>query len=191
MNSLSSLVLASLFAALTAVGAFIAIPIGPVPIVLQNFFVMLMGLMLGPKWGLAGMGVYLLAGLFGLPVFAGGTAGIARFLGPTGGYLVGYLPSVALIGWLSRRGGQRRVTDALALAAGTLVLYLCGVSWLKIVAGLGWSKALAVGMIPFLPGDIAKIIAAVLMIQPLRALLRQDHPALSAPADGAEAGRQP
>jgi biotin transport system substrate-specific component len=191
MNSLQSLVLASLFAALTAVGAFIAIPIGPVPIVLQNFFVMLMGLMLGPKWGLAGMGVYLLAGLLGLPVFAGGTAGIARFLGPTGGYLVGYLPSVALIGWLSRLGGQRRVADAVALVAGTLVLYLCGVSWLKLAAGLGWSKALAVGMIPFLPGDIAKIIAAVLMIQPLRALLRREHPARSTPADGAEAGRQP
>lgn len=189
MNSLQSLVLAALFAALTAVGAFIAIPIGPVPIVLQNFFVMLMGLMLGPKWGLAGMGAYLLAGLLGLPVFAGGTAGIARFLGPTGGYLVGYLPSVALIGGLSRLGGQRRVVDALALIAGTLVLYLCGVSWLKLATGMAWSKTLAVGMLPFLPGDIAKIIAAVLMIQPLRGLLRQEQAARATAVEAVGAGK--
>ena len=103
-NDLQKLVLASLFAALTAVGAFVAIPIGPVPIVLQNLFVMLMGLMLGPRWGLAGVAAYLLAGALGLPVFAGGTGGGGRFVGPTGGYLLGYLPSVAVIGGLCRYG---------------------------------------------------------------------------------------
>ena len=76
---------ASLFAALIAAGAFLAVPIGPVPIVLQNMFVLLAGLLLGPRWGLAGVGIYLLAGAIGLPVFAGGTGGIGRMLGPTGG----------------------------------------------------------------------------------------------------------
>ncbi|RLC01276.1 MAG: biotin transporter BioY, partial [Deltaproteobacteria bacterium] len=82
-------VYASLFAALIAAGAYISVPIGPVPIVLQNLFVFLAGLLLGSKWGLACVGVYLLAGACGLPVFAGGTGGIARFAGPTGGYLLG------------------------------------------------------------------------------------------------------
>jgi biotin transport system substrate-specific component len=169
-NDLRPMVLASLFAALTAVGALIALPIGPVPIVLQNFFVMLMALLLGPRWGLAGMGAYLLAGALGLPVFAGGTSGLARFAGPTGGYLVGYLPCVALIGWISAWGRGHRLVDALAMLCGTAALYGCGVAWLKLVTGMTWGKALAVGVIPFLPGDIAKIIAAVLVIKSLRQL---------------------
>ena len=165
------MVLASLFAALTAVGALIAIPIGPVPIVLQNFFVMLMGLLLGPRWGLAGVGVYLLAGALGLPVFAGGACGLARLAGPTGGYLGGYLPCVALIGWIGARGRGHRVIDALALVCGTAALYGCGVFWLTVVTGLDWGPALALGAVPFLPGDIAKIIAAVLVAPSLRRLL--------------------
>ena len=169
-NDLRSMVLASLFAALTAVGALIALPIGPVPIVLQNFFVMLMALLLGPRWGLAGMGAYLLAGALGLPVFAGGTSGLARFAGPTGGYLVGYLPCVVLIGWISARGHGHRLIDALAMVCGTAALYSCGVAWLKLLTGMSRTKAAAVGVIPFLPGDIAKIIAAVLVIKSLRQL---------------------
>jgi biotin transport system substrate-specific component len=172
-----------LFAALTAVGALIAIPVGPVPIVLQNFFVMLMGLLLGPRWGLAGIGVYLLAGVLGLPVFAGGTSGIARLAGPTGGYLVGYLPCVALIGWISNRGKGHRIIDALAMLCGTFALYTCGVAWLKLVTGMTWGKAMGLGVIPFLPGDIAKIIAAVLVIKTLRRLTTFD-PRLKSPGAG-------
>ena len=93
-NQLRMMVYASLFAALTAVGAFLALPIGPVPIVLQNMFVFLAGLLLGSRWGLASVGVYLLAGAVGLPVFAGGLGGLGRLIGPTGGYLIGYLPTV-------------------------------------------------------------------------------------------------
>ena len=176
-NDLRSMVLTSLFAALTAVGALVALPIGPVPIVLQNFFAMLMALLLGPRWALAGIGVYLLAGALGLPVFAGGASGLARFAGPTGGYLVGYLPCVAVTGWISARGGGHRMLDALAMLCGTAALYACGVSWLKLVTGLAWGKALGVGVIPFLPGDIVKIIAAVLVIKSLRQLIAKtgDH----------------
>ena len=169
-NDLRPMVLASLFAALTAVGALIALPVGPVPIVLQNFFVMLMALLLGPRWALAGMGAYLLAGALGLPVFAGGFSGLARFAGPTGGYLVGYLPCVVLIGWISARGRGHRLVDVLAMVCGTAALYSCGVAWLKVVTGMAWGQAVAVGVIPFLPGDIAKIIAAVLVINSLRQL---------------------
>jgi len=174
-TDLRPMVFASLFAALTAVGALIVIPIGPVPIVLQNLFVMLMGLLLGPRWGLAGVGAYLLAGALGLPVFAGGTSGLARFAGPTGGYLVGYLPCVALIGWISVRGRGHRIFDALAMVCGTTALYICGLSWLKLVTGMAWSKAVGIGVIPFVPGDIAKIIAAALLIKSLRQLMGTAH----------------
>ena len=94
---------ASLFAALTAVGAYIAIPIGPVPIVLQNFFVYLTGLLLGSKWGATSVAVYLLAGICGLPVFAGGRGGIGHIIGPTGGYLIGFLPAVFVIGFIKEK----------------------------------------------------------------------------------------
>ena len=103
---LRPMVFASLLAAFTAAGAFIAIPIGPIPIVLQNLFIFLSGLLLGPRWGAASVGIYLLAGVCGLPVFAGGTGGPARLIGPTGGYLMAFLPAVWLIGAISARGRE-------------------------------------------------------------------------------------
>ena len=171
-NTLRMMVYTSLFAALTAVGAFIAIPIGPVPIVLQNMFVYLAGLLLGGRWGLASVGVYLLAGALGLPVFAGGLGGIGRFAGPTGGYLIGYLPAVFLIGKIALRAHPRVAIDVLAMICGTLVLYACGVSWLKIVTGMPPEKALALGMYPFLIGDALKIAAAAAIARALRPVIR-------------------
>ena len=171
-NQLRMMVYASLFAALTAVGAFLAIPIGPVPIVLQNMFVYLAGLLLGGRWGLASVGVYLLAGACGLPVFAGGLGGISRFIGPTGGYLIGYLPAVFLIGKISQKAKPRGVSDVLAMICGTLVLYACGVSWLKIITGMSPAKALALGMAPFLIGDALKIAAAAGIAKALRPIIR-------------------
>ena len=171
-NQLRMMVFASLFAALTAVGSFLAIPIGPVPIVLQNMFVFLAGLLLGARWGMVSMGVYLLAGACGLPVFAGGLGGIGRFIGPTGGYLIGYLPTVYLIGKIAHKDHSRIVTDVLAMICGTLVLYACGVSWLKTVTGMPLPKALAVGMVPFLIGDAIKIAAAAVIARALRPVVR-------------------
>ena len=171
-NQLRMMVYASLFAALTAVGAFVAVPIGPVPIVLQNMFVYLAGLLLGGRWGLASVGVYLLAGACGLPVFAGGLGGIGRIIGPTGGYLIGYLPTVFLIGKISDRANPRAIVDVLAMVVGSVALYACGISWLKIITGLTIAKALAVGMVPFLIGDALKIAAAAAIARALRPVLR-------------------
>jgi len=171
-NQLRMMVYASLFAALTAIGAFLAIPIGPVPIVLQNMFIYLAGLLLGGRWGLASVGVYLLAGACGLPVFAGGLGGIGRFIGPTGGYLIGYLPAVFIIGKISQKDNPRVVCDVLAMICGTLVLYACGVSWLKMVTGVSPAKALALGMVPFLIGDALKIAAAAVIAKALRPVVR-------------------
>jgi biotin transport system substrate-specific component len=170
-QQLRSMVYASLMAALTAVGAYIAIPIGPVPIVLQNLFVMLTGLLLGSRWGLISIGIYLLAGAVGLPVFAGGTGGIAKFLGPTGGYLIGFAAAVYLIGLISERGRGSVVVDVLAMLAGSLVIYGIGVGWLKVVTSMSLAKAASVGMLPFLLGDALKIAAAIPIARAVRPLI--------------------
>jgi biotin transport system substrate-specific component len=172
INQLRMIVFASLLAALMAAGAYLAIPIGPVPLVMQNMFVFLAGLLLGSRWGAASVAVYLLAGLCGLPVFAGGMGGIGRLVGPTGGYLVGYLPAVFLMGFISEKAAARIGYDVLAMICGTIVLYACGVSWLKILTGMTWAKALTVGMFPFLIGDALKIAAAALIAKALRPVVR-------------------
>jgi biotin transport system substrate-specific component len=170
-TSLRMTVYASLLAALIAAGAYLALPIGPVPIVLQNLFVFLSGLLLGPRWGVASIGVYLMAGALGLPVFAGGVGGIGRFAGPTGGYLLGYLPAVYVIGWISKKSKGRAAVDVLAMVCGSIIIYACGVSWLKILSGLTLAKTLAVGVYPFILGDGVKIAAAVPIAKALRPII--------------------
>lgn len=111
LSPLHQTVLIALGAAITAVGAFIAIPLplSPVPIVLQNFFIVLIALVLGPKMGTASVALYLLTGALGLPVFAGGKGGFAHFFGPTGGYLAGFLLSAWITGTLATIGQRKRV----------------------------------------------------------------------------------
>jgi biotin transport system substrate-specific component len=171
ISQLQMMAYASLLAALTAVGAYIAIPVGPVPIVLQSLFILLAGLLLGSTWGVAGVGIYLLAGALGLPVFAGGAGGIGRFLGPTGGYLLGFLPAVYIIGLISEQKKQNTLIDITAMLCGTIIIYTCGVSWLKVLTGIDLKKAVAVGVIPFLIGDALKIAAAVLIVRSVRPLI--------------------
>lgn len=180
-ESLRMMVLASLFAALIAAGAFLAIPVGPVPIYLANFFVMLAGLALGPRWGLAAVITYLLAGALGLPVFAGGSGGLGRFWGPTGGYLLAYLPAVYLAGIVSNHTKPSAILDVIAMLIATGVIYAMGIPWLKAMTGMSWQKSLAVGMIPFLIGDGIKIAAAIPVARLVRPLIGQSdkfHPSV-------------
>ena len=183
---LTRISLTALFAALTAAGTFFAIPVGPVPIVLQNLFALLSGLILGPVMGGAAVGLYLLAGVLGFPVFAGGTGGIARFAGPTGGFLIGYFLAAVTAGFIAGRPGGKanRVVQEpagfpnrsntplprliAAVIAGLLVVYVPGVVWLKIRGNLDWIKALLAGFIPFIAGDAVKGIAAVIIAPRLR-----------------------
>ena len=170
-GQLKLMIYSALMATLTAVGAYIAIPIGPVPIVLQNLFIMLAGLLLGGRWALISIGVYLLAGLVGLPVFAGGTGGIGKLLGPTGGYLVGFAAAAYWIGTISEKGNRSVLVDIFAMVSGTLIIYVFGVSWLTFVTGMSISKAIAVGMLPFLLGDALKIAVAIPVAKSLRPML--------------------
>jgi biotin transport system substrate-specific component len=174
MHQLRMTVYTSLLAALTAVGAFIAIPIGPVPIVLQNLFVYLSGLLLGSKWGLTGMAVYLLAGACGLPVFSGGRGGIGHLIGPTGGYLLGFLPAVYITGWITERAEKKNAAAILAMICATAVIYLFGVTWLKLITGMTLAKTLAVGMFPFLIGDAFKIAVAAALAKALRPMMKTE-----------------
>lgn len=169
---LRMMVYASLLAALTAAGAYLAIPIGPVPIVLQNLFILLAGLLLGSRWGLASVSVYLLTGALGFPVFAGGLGGIGRLVGPTGGYLVGFLPAVFVIGWITEKAKERVYVDVIAMICGTAIIYVFGVTWLQQLTGMTLSKTLAVGMYPFLIGDALKIAVAVPIAKALRPVIR-------------------
>jgi len=167
-------VYSSLMAALTAAGAYIAIPIGPVPVVLQNMFVLLTGILLGRRWGLASIAVYLLAGACGLPVFAGGLGGIGRFVGPTGGYLIGYLPAVFVVGLISDHTRANVVWDIAAMACGVVVIYAFGVSWLKVLMDLTWFNAVVVGMNPvFLIADALKVIGAAAIAGAIRPVIHR------------------
>ena len=173
IEKLRWMVLASLMAALTAVGAYIHVPIGPVPIVLSTLFVVLSGLLLGSRWGMASMGLYLLVGAIGMPVFAGGKGGFAHFFGPTGGYLFGYILASWITGFISEKSRGLLVLDILAVLVGSLAIYGLGVPWLKIVTQLSWSKTLMVGVVPFLIGDAIKACVVVVLARSVRPILKR------------------
>ena len=171
LENLRWTVLASLMAALTAVGAYLQIPIGPVPIVLSTLFVLLSGLLLGSRWGLVSMALYLLIGAIGLPVFSGGRGGIAHFFGPTGGYLFGYCLSAWITGLISEQSRKSPVLQIMAVVVGSLAIYAVGVPWLKMTMNLPWSKAFMLGMVPFLIGDGVKGAAAFILARSTRPML--------------------
>jgi biotin transport system substrate-specific component len=169
--NLHKLVLASLLAALIAVGGYLAIPIGPVPIVLQNLFVLVAALLLGSRWASVAVAVYLLAGACGLPVFAGGGGGLGHLFGPRGGYLFGFLLAAFVVGKISEGSGRRPVVEIVGMVIGSLIIYAIGVPWLKIMLGFSYEKALAIGMYPFVVGDALKIVAAFAIVKSVRPLL--------------------
>ena len=173
IEKLRWIVLASLMAALTAVGAYIHVPIGPVPIVLSTLFVLLSGLLLGSRWGLTSMGLYLLVGAIGMPVFAGGKGGFAHFFGPTGGYLLGYLVAAWITGFISKRSQDLLILDFFAVLVGSLVIYGVGVPWLRMITQMSWPKTLMVGMVPFLIGDAIKAAVAVALARSVRPILKR------------------
>jgi biotin transport system substrate-specific component len=161
---------AALFAALTGGLAYVSfsVPFSPVPVTLQVLGVFLTGAFLGAAWGGVAMVLYLLAGAIGLPVFAGGTAGVGSVVGPHGGYLWGFAVGAVVVGAVVTGGfeppepGRVSVPRLVAaLAAGALVVYAAGALQLVVVAGLSVPKAVATGVLVFVPGEILKVAAAV------------------------------
>lgn len=157
-----------LFTGLIIVGARITVAWGPVPFILSDFFVLLAGLMLGRWWGLMSVGLYLILGAVGLPVFAGGGAGWKHLIGDTGGYLFGYLVAVYVVGLISHSGKVQWWKDAIAVPSGQACLFICGVIGLKLATGMSWETALDKGFLAFLVPIAIKLFAAVLVAQLLR-----------------------
>lgn len=165
---------AALMVGLITAGSLIAIPLPgtPVPIVLQNLFVVLTGLFLPPLWALITIAVYLTLGAIGLPIFAGATGGLSHFIGPTGGYLFGFLiaaPVTSLIFRVSQREMKRPGRIALLSSGfvGFLFPYVPGILWLQHVTSLDLYPAFLIGALPFLPGDLLKLIVCTVILSSL------------------------
>lgn len=177
---LRNLVLTALFAALTAIGAFIRIPFAFSSITLQFFFTAMAGVLLGRRWGAASQAVYVLLGLVGLPIFTQG-GGFGYVLQPTFGFLIGLIPAAWLIGLMSRKQGGFWWL-CLSCLAGLGVLYLVGMPYMAVILnvylgkGMSLWKLLMAGMIPFLPGDMVKILVTALLCQRLRPALSRYLP---------------
>jgi biotin transport system substrate-specific component len=163
------LAVGALFTALLAVSAYISIPIGSVPFTLQVFVVLLAGMVLGPRLGLLSVLAYLILGLVA-PVYSGGGSGIGVLFGPTGGYLIGFIPAVLLTGALAGRGRAGLARMTLAGLAGVVPIYTLGTAWLAVQLDLGWSAAIAAGVAPFLWVDVLKALAAALVARALVSL---------------------
>ncbi len=158
---LSNTVLVVAASLATAVAAQIAIPLSPVPITGQTFAVLLAGAALGPRRGALAMLLYLTEGAAGLPVFAGGASGAAKFIGPTGGYLLAFPLAAAVTGWLAARGWDRRFgTMFVAMLLGSAVIFACGLVMLSRFVPA--ARLPGIGLLPFLPGDLIKSALAAL-----------------------------
>jgi biotin transport system substrate-specific component len=132
--------------------------------------VLLIGLAYGSRLGAATVLAYLVEGLAGLPVFAGLSAGPAYMMGPTGGYLLGFLLAAAFVGWLAERGWDRTMGGtAAALVLGHVVLFIPGVIWLAIL--FGWPRAIALGVTPFIAATIVKTALGIALIAAVRSLI--------------------
>ena len=176
----ANLVLCAMCAAITCVLAPISIPIGPVPISLCTFAVMLSGVLLGGKLGFVSQLIYVLLGAVGVPVFAGYTAGLARIAGVTGGYIVGYPFLALVIGLIYGKFGKNCADKKrkilwmfLAMIAGTVVLYTIGTAWYCALSGNGVAAALSACVIPFLPGDFLKMVVVVIVGIPVEKALNK------------------
>lgn len=142
----------------------IPLPFTPVPIVLQSSFVLLLGVLLGSKRAPAAVALFLAQGAFGLPVFAAGAAGLARFAGPTGGYLIGYLIAAYVVGRIVEASKERTIVNAfLAMLAGNAIQFIAGALWLSTFVGM--SQAILLGVVPFVIGDLVKMALGLKVLQ--------------------------
>lgn len=172
-TSIKGLVYAALFGALTAAGAFIVIPLPPVPITAQTFFLNIAAVLLGGPLGAVSQFIYVMLGVVGIPVFAGGKAGLGVLFGPTGGYLIGFIIAAFVIGLIA---GMKKNAGVLwyifSMLMGMVIIYFFGAIQLSFVAKMSFPQALAVGVLPFLPGDIIKIILAAIISSRLKGRIK-------------------
>lgn len=141
----------------------IPVPFSPVPITGQTFGILFLGAVLGSRIGTLSVVLYLAEGIIGLPVFAGGSMGFLYLFGPTGGYLIGFIPAVYVVGYLSEEGWTNKFTTTfMTMIIGTAIIFVFGISWLTVTGG--FETALSIGLYPYLPGATVKIILATVII---------------------------
>jgi len=159
----SALIIAGCLLIALAAHLQVLLPFSPVPVTGQTFAVLFLGALYGSRRGPATVVTYLMLGAMGLPVFAGGMAGLARFVGPTAGYLLGFVVAAFVVGSLSERGWDRQPwTSAASMIIGNGIIYALGVAWLWRF--VGWEAVLNAGVVPFLPGDALKIALATILL---------------------------
>ena len=165
--------LCALFAALTAVLSQVAIPIGPVPVNMATIAIFSSGALLGSRLGALSMLVWVALGVVGVPVFSMFRGGLGIIFGPTGGFIMGYIPAAFLIGFFVEKWNKRNkiYMYPAAMLTGALVYFTMGTLWYMAVSNVGMAEALAVCVVPFIPGDIAKITAATLLVHRLRLIM--------------------
>lgn len=171
-NKVYTLVMCSILAALTAILAQIQIPLALVPINLALFAVFMSGILLGPKYGSLSMLLYVLIGAVGIPVFAGLKGGLGVLFGKTGGYIIGYIVTAFLVGFLSKRLGYTFFKLLIAMTIGTLACYFIGTLWFMFVTKINLWMSLMYCVFPFILGDILKMILAASLTVRLRAPLK-------------------
>lgn len=164
-------VLSALFAALTAVFSQLAIPIHPIPITLGTLAVLLSGGFLGKKYGTLSMVIYILLGIIGLPVFSSMRSGAGVLVGPSGGYIIGFILTAFVIGAIVEKYEDSYKAIFLGGILGSIACYVLGTLWFIMLTGKGLVAALGLCVIPFLPGDLAKVIIATILIKKYRKML--------------------
>ncbi|MGT2436303.1 biotin transporter BioY [Bradyrhizobium betae] len=165
VGALRAVVLIALGTALMTLSAKVNLPLPYVPMTLQTLVVLMIGAAYGGRLGSATMIAYLAEGAMGLPVFAGPVGGLAPLVGPTAGYLFGFIGAAFVTGWLAERGWDRSVVRLFAaMAVGHVIILAAGFGWLSFGLGLGVAKAWQVGLLPFLAGSLVKnALGATLM----------------------------
>ena len=162
-NNIRSITETALMAAALCILGPLSVPIGPVPISLTNFTIYLFLYLLDTKQVSIAYLVYMLLGLVGLPVFSGYTGGVPKLFGPTGGYLIGFLPMAVAGGLILQKTWQNRVLSTVALEAVTWIPYLLGTAWLAYSTKMGFAAAFAAGVIPFILIDLCKIVVCAIL----------------------------
>ncbi len=152
------LVTTALMAALICILGPLSIPIGPVPISLTNLAIYITMYVLDTKRGSLAFIIYLLIGLCGLPVFSGFSGGPAKLFGPTGGYIIGFIPMAIVCGLVFKHFYKNKIICIIGMEAATWIAYLCGTGWLAYSTHMSFTKALSVGVIPFIIVDLIKIV---------------------------------
>jgi biotin transport system substrate-specific component len=155
---------------LVSLGAFVRIPLPftPVPLTLQTFFVLLSAGLLGRKLGLTAQLSYVLLGALGLPVFTNAAAGLSYFFSPTAGYLAGFILATFFVSGAIRSVKNNPLSVLLVFYTGSMIILLSGSIWLKLALGISLSQALAIGCLPFVPGDLLKVAAVTCIYLKLR-----------------------